>query len=309
MSETLEKLAAEFEHLFKPMRPVMSLGDEERLKALYKVERWIPYPAGQKILTRLEELYTWPTKARMPNMLIVGPTNNGKTTLIDRFLKVSLQPYMVGDLRITPVLKMELGPKPSLTLCYSDILTALGAPHRANARVEVLQPQALGLLRRVETRMLVVDELHNIENANRQVQGQILAMLKYLGNQLQIPIVAVGTEKAFQALKSDPQMANRFEPFPLPRWREGNQLLQLLASFGQLLPLRKPSRLADPAIGKLVLGLTDGSIGDISRLMETAAKHAIQSGVERITAEVLTECGYVSLAQKRHEVEFMIDAA
>lgn len=309
MSETLERMAAEFEHLLKPMRQVMSLDDEERLKAIHKVERWIPYPAGQKILTRIEELYTWPNKARMPNMLIVGPTNNGKTTLIDRFLKVSLQPYMVGDLRITPVLKIELGPKPTLSQCYTDILTALGAPHRASARLEVLQQQALTLLRRVETRMIIIDELHNIEYSNRQAQGQILAMLKYLGNQLQIPIVAVGTEKAWNALKSDPQMANRFEPFPLPRWRDGNQLLQLLASFGQLLPLQKPSRLADPAIGKLVLGLTDGSIGDISRLMETAAKHAIRGGAERITPEVLAGCGYVSLAQKRHEVEFMIDAA
>jgi hypothetical protein len=43
-------------------------------------------------------------------------------------------------------------------------------------------------------------------------------MLRWLGNELQIPLVALGTAEALRAIQSDDQLANRFSPFPLPLW-------------------------------------------------------------------------------------------
>ena len=157
----------------------------------------------------------------------------------------------------------------------------------------------------MQTRLLIIDEVHNLLNAAPLAQRQVLALLKYLGNQLEIPLVAVGTEEAWNAIRTDPQLSNRFEPIVLPRWSEGTALLQLLTSFGQMLPLRKRSLLADPTIAKQIIALTDGSIGAITKVMEMAAEHAIRQGVERITSDMIRTCSYQSPEQKRLEVELL----
>ncbi len=65
-------------------------------------------------------------------------------------------------------------------------------------------------------------------------------------NELRIPIVGVGTRDADLAIRSDDQLENRFEPIPIPRWKEGDDLLSLLASFEAVLPLRRRSEIATP---------------------------------------------------------------
>ncbi|MBS0251301.1 MAG: TniB family NTP-binding protein, partial [Proteobacteria bacterium] len=265
----IENYAATYEHLLPSVREVLMLTDAERMSKI-SLERWILYPKAKMVLERLEELYSWPLRLRMPNMLIIGPTNNGKTTLVTHFMR-SRKPWRHSGYKdertIIPVVKIQMPPRPNLPLIYATILEALKVPHTPSAHINKLQPQALDAFRRHETRMFIVDEVHDIRNATTQAQYQILSLFKYLGNELQIPIIGVGTEAAAQAFRIDPQMANRFEPYTLPRWDNLNLTLQLLASFACMLPLKKPSRLIDPQIGKLVLNLTDGSIGDITTLM------------------------------------------
>lgn len=304
MTVAPDELIGLYGHLLPHVREVAKLADAERIAWIQK-ERWIPYPKGEAILRRLDELYNWPLRLRMPNMLIVGPTNNGKTSLIHRFIKGRAAPIEMDDRSLVPVVRIQMPPKPSLALIYSAILKTLSVPHKPSNSIAALQPLALEMLRKVETRMFFVDEVHDIQNAPTQVQYQILSLFKYLGNELQIPIVAVGTERAAQAMQIDPQMANRFEPYTLPRWDTPKLVLQLLASFSCMLPLRRPSRLTEEGVAKLVMNLTDGSIGDITILMEMAARYAIVTGQESITKDTLANCGYVSSAERRHETDLM----
>jgi len=51
--------------------------------------------------------------------------------------------------------------------------------------------------------------------------------LRWLGNELQIPLIAVGW-RGLHAIQSDDQLTNRFEPVPLPKWRAGKEYDQLL---------------------------------------------------------------------------------
>jgi hypothetical protein len=39
---------------------------------------------------------------------------------------------------------------------------------------------------------------------------------RWLGNELQIPIIAAGTAEALHAIQCDDQLANRFEPIAVP---------------------------------------------------------------------------------------------
>jgi len=49
-------------------------------------------------------------------------------------------------------------------------------------------------------------------------------------------------------MQTEPQIASRFEPFPLPKWRESPAFREFAVSFGRLLPLEKPSPLSSKAV-------------------------------------------------------------
>ena len=71
-------------------------------------------------------------------------------------------------------------------------------------------------MRATDTRLLVIDELHNLLSGTSMQQRRLLNLLRWLGNELQIPLVGVGTAEALRAIRSDDQLVNRFEPFALP---------------------------------------------------------------------------------------------
>jgi hypothetical protein len=116
---------------------------------------------------------------------------------------------------------------------------------------------------------------------------------------LQLPIVARGTQDDFNAIHTDPQLANRFEPTVLHRWTMSEDYLRLLASFEKVIPLEHRSELLEPAIAIKILSLSEGTIGEISVLLCRAAIAAIESGTQRITIASLERCGYVARSERR----------
>ena len=95
-------------------------------------------------------------------------------------------------------------------------------------------------------------------------------------------MVLVGTRDAVLALQTDTQMMSRYTPFEIPRWRESDGLRRLLAAFERVLPLRNPSDLARREIVQFVLSASGGLTGEISTLLNNAAKLAIRNGDELI---------------------------
>ena len=63
-------------HLLPAAQGLARLPADERIQRI-RADRWIGYPRAVEALNRLETLYAWPNKQRMPNLLLVGPTNNG----------------------------------------------------------------------------------------------------------------------------------------------------------------------------------------------------------------------------------------
>jgi hypothetical protein len=66
-------------------------------------------------------------------------------------------------------------------------------------------------------------------------------------------------------------------------------LAQLLTSYRSLLPLREASDLCHPRLRSRLLSLTEGVTVRICRLLEAAAIQAIESGCERIDADLLSD--------------------
>ena len=290
-------------HLNESVLKLLELSDAERIERI-RAPRWIGYPQAKTILSKLEDLLTYPQSHRMPNLLVVGDTNNGKTMLVQRFCaQHPADDNPAGDGIRVPVLFVQAPPIPDEGRFYSAILELLFAPYKPNDRVDKKQFQIIKLLKYVGLRMLVVDEIHHVLAGNLNRQRAFLNVLKYLGNELQVPIVAVGTRDAFRALQTDPQLANRFEPALLPRWDFDTDFLRLLASFERMLPLREPSLLHDTTLAAKLFSMSEGYIGELSRLLIHAAVHAVETGRERIDERVLNEIDWVAPSSRKRQVD------
>ncbi|MBV8611562.1 MAG: TniB family NTP-binding protein, partial [Singulisphaera sp.] len=171
------------------------------------------------------------------------------------------------------------------------------------ARVAELEQLALRLMRAVGARMLIIDELHNILAGKADVRREFLNLLRFLGNELRIPIVGVGTREAYLAVRADEQLENRFEPIILPVWDEGETTCSLLASFAAAFPLRRRSELATPDMARYILARSEGTIGEISRLVTAAAVAAVETGEEAIDRKTLMLADYESPTERRRSFE------
>ncbi|MGB0092486.1 MAG: TniB family NTP-binding protein [Solirubrobacteraceae bacterium] len=267
-----------------------------------RADRWIGYPRAREALARLETLYEWPTRQRMPNLLLIGPTNNGKSMIIEKFRRRH-PPSSGADEEQIPVLPVQMPSDPSVPRFYAALLAAVGAPLRPRQQIAELERLALELLRRVGVRMLVIDELHNVLAGRDASRREFLNLLRFLGNELRILLVGVGTREAYLAIRSDDQLENRFEPISLPLWNEGPETLSLLASFASAFPLRRPSPIATDEAARYLLARSEGTIGELARLLTEAAVAAVESGEEAINQRTLTLAAYTGPSERRRQFE------
>lgn len=151
--------------------------------------------------------------------------------------------------------------------------------------------------------MLVIDELHNVLAGRDASRREFLNLLRFLGNELRVPLVGVGTREAYLAIRSDDQLENRFEPITLPLWGEGSDTLSLLASFASAFPLRRPSPIATDEAARYLLARSEGTIGELARLLTEAAVAAVDSGEEAINQRTLTLADYTGPTERRRQFE------
>ena len=293
-------------HLVPEARAAALQPDAERLALLPKERWWVAHDRAQTVLARLDGLLRdGPGQIRPPNLLLAGPSNSGKSWIVERFARAHALPGGEDAERL-PVVAMQMPTEPTVSRFYAALLTRLGAPvARAGpgGRKHELEQLALRVLRGVGARMLVIDELNNMLGGTRTARGEFLNLLRWLGNELRIPIVGAGTRDAWLAIRTDPQLENRFEPFALPPWQVGPDAARLLQGFATLLPLRRPSDLRGAELVRGVVARTGGTIGEVAALLRAAAETAIQGGEECITPAVLARAAYRGPGERRAAVE------
>ncbi|WP_331743413.1 TniB family NTP-binding protein (plasmid) [Streptomyces sp. NBC_00873] len=288
-------------HLHPAAQEIARLPDAERLRYI-RADRWIGYPRATATLERLETLLAWPSKQRMPNLLLIGPTNNGKSMIVEKFRRTH-PPISHPDREEIPVLAVQMPSDPSVIRFYTALLAGLGAPLRARYRLADVEQLALRLLRSAGVRMLVIDELHNILGGRGDRRREFLNLLRFLGNELRIPLVGVGTWDAYLAIRADDQLENRFAPLTLPRWEADADACSLLASFAASFPLRGPSPITSAEMTGYLLTRSEGTIGELAHLLTDAAVAAIESGEEAINQRTLLLAPYAGPTERRRLFE------
>lgn len=271
-------------HLFPAYREFADLTDEARIDWLRR-DRWISLPQAEAALRHLEDLVIYPARGRMPCLLLFGSTGMGKTEIVSRFFKIHAPKFDTATgLSKIPVLLVQMPPEPSEEQFYTELLTALQCIELSRLSVRTMRAEARLLLAEVETKVLILDEIDKMLAGTPRQQRVFLNTIRFLTNDLKLPIVCAGTEDARMAVLTDPNLADRFGAFELRPWRNDHALRQLLASFSGLLPLRRPSQLDTAEARQRVLALTQGVTGRIFRLIEAAAVAAIRDGRETLDA-------------------------
>lgn len=282
-------------HLHSLTRTEAQHDDKIRIRALQR-DRWIDYPRATQALQQLERLLNTPQRERMPCMVMHGESNIGKTLIVAKFQREH-PTWFDSDKGVErrEIVAMQMPATPDQHRFYAALLFELGAPHSASAGLSVLERLARDMLRRIGPRMLIVDEVHHLLAGSYREQRAALNLLKYIANDLKISVVVVGTSDAPLALQTDAQMHSRFTPMEIPRWRQSDDFRRLLAAFERVLPLRKPSELTQRPIAEFLLGASAGLTGEVSRLLNEAAEHAILDRTERITLAHLEHAAHVAV--------------
>lgn len=297
-------MTSEFSHLHARIAGLMALPQKERI-AKIRTPVWIDYSVANKVLSQLEDLLEYPKMHRMPNLLITGDTNNGKTMLVNKFRKAyTPNDNSEGEAAIIPVLYVQAPPAPEEGRFYDNILESLFAKFRPEDRASKTAFQVVKLLKTVGVKVLIIDEIQHILAGSMKKQHSFLNVIKGLGNELQIPIVGVGTREADRAIQTDLQLSNRFEAAFLPRWKFNANYIRLLMSFEQILPLAHPSSLDERGVATKILSMSEGYIGEISKILTDASVLAIRSGHERIDVGILEKLDWLSPSQRRFRPEF-----
>lgn len=289
-------------HIDPAFRHILGFSDKDRIHFM-DYPRWVNYPVADKILTTLRELMDKPKKTRMSNLLIVGPPNNGKTTIVQRFRELYGQNSVnENEEPVIPVLVAEAPPSADEKALYVSILERFQTPYRASDPASKLRYQVIHLFRYCHVRLLIIDEFHSLLTGSAIKQREVMNAIKLMCNELSIPIIGVGTREAVRVLHTDPQHASRFDIISVPLWTASADFQRLLASFETILPLKKPSNLRSKELAARIFAISEGNIGNVHRLLVECATAAIQKGTEQITLDIIDSKSWVRPTQGLREI-------
>jgi hypothetical protein len=155
-------MSLEHGHLAPSAASLLTRPDADRIAAI-REERWITYPRARLSLELLDDLLDRPRTTRMPSLAIYADSGMGKTMLMERFRRAHPATYDRAERRlISPVLTLQMASHATERRFYGQLLTAIGVPFVPRATVLEMEIQALRNLRRMEVRLLMLDEVHNI---------------------------------------------------------------------------------------------------------------------------------------------------
>lgn len=298
------------EHLSDKALELLDAPIEERIEYVNR-DKWIGYPRAQALLGLMEDLMAYPKVERMPSMLIVGNTNNGKTQILKRFcdrypVDISEDDYTV----IQPVVFVSAPPKPDENEFIIRLLQELMVPYSKTDSVGTKRAQVMRTLDARHCKMLIIDEVQHIIAGSYNAQKTFLNAIKDLSNKLKIPIVAAGIEDAFHAIQVDPQLANRFQVEILEPWRfdtreQKRAFASLIASIEQRLPLPEASFLYKPPFIDQLHYLSEGLIGEVVGLIKKLAVDAMRNDLPKITTERLEALNFLPPSQRKELLKRM----
>jgi hypothetical protein len=263
------------------------------------VEKFVPYRAADEILRTMENMLKEPRKTRMPCLVAYGDSHNGKTSLIEEFMR--RHPPTDGfDSDPLPVIDVEAPAGPDTPMLYDHILDRILIPYKKSHTLSQKEHLIKHHGSKLGTKMLIVDEIHNILAGSPTKRAFFMNSVKGLSNQMKLNIVVFGVSTALLATSTDEQIQSRFKPMKLPKWRLDEEYASLLASLELTLPFGKhPGLSTDTKLATKILDLSEGVLGYIVEIVNKCAIKALEKKKERITSDELKEIEFTKPSDRR----------
>ena len=261
---------------------------------------YVGYSAIKTIEERMYEILRHPRIGRMPSLLLLSRTNNGKSTVLRRFAKKNLAYTEESEGCVNaPVLGFVMPEGPTEILFLDSILRATSIGYKRTEPFRDKLDQVFRILEKLKTKVILIDEIHHLAAGSPAQQRLLMNLMKNLSTQFSISFIVAGTAEARNIFSADEQLANRFQPMIIPVWQDDVEFQGLLQSFETLLPFEEPSQLA--SMSGYILDRTDRTIGNIYNLLKLASIKAIKNGEKKITKRILADCGHLSPSELANE--------
>ena len=181
---------------------------------------------------------------------------------------------------------------------------------RGKPSLETLLNHAARVLHMHFVGLLVVDEVQNLENSPKNKQA-LMSLLVSASNELGVPILFIGTNKARHVLTLDFRQARRatgygqsyWDRLAKGDWNHPNEWEDFISALWHFQWLRHPVDL-NPHFGDLMYHHSQGIIDIAIKLFAAAQWRAMLDGSETITAQLIDDCAKCELAL----VQPMVDA-
>ncbi|WP_173179298.1 TniB family NTP-binding protein [Pseudomonas tohonis] len=259
--------------------------------AAFREERWIGYDSAVRIREQIESLLDHPKTHRMPNLVLLGESNSGKSMILNSVRDRANPPYDLNAHKIElPVIMVQAPPSPDEGRMYTRIMESLGM-HVASREPEDSKLRRIKVMcQHLNVQMLILDDFFNIAAGSIARRRKFLNALRNLSMELSIPIVLSGVPESQNILTADSSIANRFKPIFVRRWTEERieEYATFVVSIRPRLELEKGMDILQRATLTRLLQFSEGLLGETVEILRLFASWAVRSGTEHVTGDMVT---------------------
>lgn len=257
----------------------------------------LPYPRQLEAMTAYESVRLLGLETQgQPQMglNIFDPTGTGKSTSADQYRRLIERNAPPGT---KPVLHVSLGTTGTGKQLYAAIMGALGDGFATAGSEASLRARAMKMMEANGVQLLILDEAHHAGRSG--FRGDITAEVKLMLDMGVVPIVLLGTEEARPILAAARELAGRLmSPCRLSPldWSDEDDK-ELWVGLLRALDARmvkenvtvRPIGLDEPELAENLAQVTNGTIGQLMRVMIEAIKIATYEGRDNIEVLDLAE--------------------
>ena len=273
----LEGAGTAYPHLYKTALAKIELSDAERITHILQ-GGWMSLSSSAAFLAEMEQLLKLTGQTRPRNLLLLGPPNSGKTTILERFEvnhPIDLNPD--AECTTATVVRIDCPDGPDRDALCIRLLEAVFAKFRPGDKYEIHLNSVRTIYGKIGTKIVIVDEIHNALEGTLRQQKLFFNCLRNISNFTKLHFVFAGIPKATGLIGIDDQMTSRFKPFRLPEWVPGAGMGQLLATLESRMPLKLPSDLKSPEKMEAIYKRAGSRLGDIIDLVQSCGVEAIRA--------------------------------
>ncbi|WP_295821213.1 TniB family NTP-binding protein [uncultured Deinococcus sp.] len=232
------------------------------------------YPEADHLLKRIEDLCEHQYAHRSLGITVTAEQHQGKTTLLDWAHDNAVQRCeKISASRTVTSIRVNVASEWSLNSLYNACLRGLGAPVSSHGDPDAKFHALKDALQKKQTRLILIDEFHDIRRTKIRQIPMILSGLRAICNLPKITVVLAGLPELRDIIQNDPQLSSRFEHHRLERWSEGQEYYNLLFTLARDLPIENITELfnAEPEVPAELLKLGRHVVGGFSRILTEAA--------------------------------------